>query len=397
MSRAPTIVLGEIIATKSGSVDPSKFTDEIFDLYSIPAFDKGKSELVAGREIGSSKQVLQPGDVLLSKIVPHIRRAWIVGEDRGRRIIGSGEWIVFRSNHADPGYLRQVLVGDPFHAQFMNTVAGVGGSLVRARPAHVAKIEIPLPPLAEQRRIAAVLDQAEALRAKRRAALAQLDVLTQSIFLDLFGNPATNPKGWPIKTLGDLVTEFRYGSSNKSASQGKPALRIPNVAGGIIDLTNLKLVPVESAEFERLRLRDGDLLFVRTNGNPDFVGRCAVFDSKAAETSGFEGDEFIYASYLIRARFAATDIAPIFLREYLLGDEGRRQLRSRSKTSAGQFNINTESLGAIPVPLPPIELQREFACRVSAVEKLKTTQRQSLAELDALFATLQNRAFKGEL
>src|SRR6185295_543198 len=111
----------------------------------------------------------------------------------------------------------------------------------------LAKLEIPLPPLAEQRRIAEVLDRAEALRAKRRAALAQLDSLTQSLFLDLFGDPATNRKGWPITTLGDLVAEFRYGSSNKSANQGKPALRIPNVAGGTIDLTNLKLVPVDAA------------------------------------------------------------------------------------------------------------------------------------------------------
>jgi type I restriction enzyme S subunit len=280
--------------------------------------------------------------------------------------------------------------------RYLNSVASK-----TAQPAlslgKIKSLPLPLPPLAEQRRIAEVLDRAEALRAKRRAALAQLDSLTQSLFLDLFGDPATNPKGWPIKTLGDLVAEFRYGSSNKSANQGKPALRIPNVAGGTIDLTNLKLVPVDAAEFERLRLRDGDLLFVRTNGNPDFVGRCAVFDSKAAGTSGFAGNEFIFASYLIRARLAAANIAPVFLREYLLGDEGRRQLRSRSKTSAGQFNINTESLGAIPVPLPPISLQREFARRVTAVEALKTAQRASLAELDALFATLQHRAFRGEL
>ena len=92
-----------------------------------------------------------------------------------------------------------------------------------------------------------------------------------------------------------------------------------------------------------------------------------------------------------------TNIAPVFLREYLLGEDGRRQLRSRSKTSAGQFNINTESLAAIPVPVPPLDLQREFARRVAAVEKLKTSQRAALTELDALFASLQHRAFRGEL
>lgn len=261
----------------------------------------------------------------------------------------------------------------------------------------VADLEIPLPPLAEQRRIAAVLDQAEALRAKRRAALAELDSLTQSIFLDLFGDPATNPKAWPRKQLSEVVAEFRYGTSNKSQSNGTPALRIPNVAGGVIDLEDLKLVPVEKPEFERLRLHDGDLLFVRTNGNPEYVGRCAVFETATVSFYGYRGDEFIYASYLIRARLSSNKIMPVFLREFLMGPEGRRQLRARSKTSAGQFNINIEGLGGILIPIPPLPLQREFARRVTAVERLKTVHRASLAELDALFATLQHRAFRGEL
>jgi len=83
----PMIELSEIMATKTGSVDPSKHPDEVFDLYSIPAFDRGTPEVIAGNEIGSAKQIVGPGDVLLSKIVPHIRRSWVVGATRGRRII----------------------------------------------------------------------------------------------------------------------------------------------------------------------------------------------------------------------------------------------------------------------------------------------------------------------
>ena len=154
MSPVPNIPLGEVIAERLGSVDPSKYPDEIFELYSIPAFDSGKPDIIPGSAIGSAKQIVRPGDVLLSRIVPHIRRSWVVGEESGRRIIASGEWIVFRSDRVDPNYLRQVLVGDPFHAEFMSTVSGVGGSLLRARPAYVAKVRIPLPPLQRQRRIA---------------------------------------------------------------------------------------------------------------------------------------------------------------------------------------------------------------------------------------------------
>ena len=283
-----------------------------------------------------------------------------------------------------------------YYRQRVSALAA-GANINNLRNEHLDDFEIPLPPLSDQRRIAEVLDMADALRAKRRAALVQLDTLTQSIFLDMFGDPATNPKGWKVKPLADLVSEFRYGTSNKSQSDGKPALRIPNVIGGTIDFSELKTVPVDVAEFKRLKLIDGDILFVRTNGNPNFVGRCAVFDSAAASSYGFSSDEFIFASYLIRARLAVDKLAPIFLREFMLGAEGRRELRSRSKTSAGQFNINTENLGSISVPLPPLLLQREFAQRVAAVEKLKAAHRNSLAELDALFATLQHRAFRGEL
>ena len=259
------------------------------------------------------------------------------------------------------------------------------------------KLQIPVPPLAKQQQIAEALDRAEALRTKRRIGLAQLDFLVQSVFISMFGDPATNPKGWKTTQLHELVNEFRYGTSNKSEAQGKPALRIPNIVCGIIDLTDLKLVPVDDDEFKRLRLVNGDILFVRTNGNPNFVGRCAIFDSALAASSGFPSDEFIFASYLIRARLGKDRITPIFIREFMLGTEGRKELRSRSKTSAGQFNINTENLGSISIPLPPLDLQREFASRVTTMEKLKAVDIASLAKMDELFAALQYRAFQGEL
>ena len=119
---------------------------------------------------------------LYRRIVPHIRRAWVVGKQNGRRIIGSGEWIVFRSDRFYPPYLRQLLLGDWFHPEFMRTVSGVGGSLLRARPTNVARIKIPLPPMEEAaRRIAAILDQAEALRAKRQPRLSPNSTLPHPI------------------------------------------------------------------------------------------------------------------------------------------------------------------------------------------------------------------------
>lgn len=382
------MALGEIMADKLGSIDPSDFPNEVFDLYSIPAFDRGNSELVPGSEIGSAKQIVQPGDVLLSKIVPHIRRAWIVGPNRGHRIIASGEWIVFRSDQCDARYLRQVLVGDPFHAHFMNTVAGVGGSLVRARPAHVARIGIPLPTLAEQRRIAEVLDRAEALRAKRRAALAQLDSLTQSLFLDLFGDPATNPKRWPVRQIGDLLESACYGTSEKSGSEGQfPVLRMNNITRtGDMDFSDLKFMDLPDSLHDRYLVRAGDILFNRTN-SADLVGKTGIYR---------ETKPMAYAGYLVRLRMNAEN-HPEHLARFLNLDYSKRMLRGMCKSIIGMANINASEIQKMKIPQPPLDLQGEFARRVAAVEKLKAAQRASLAELDALFATLQHRAFRGEL
>jgi type I restriction enzyme S subunit len=367
------------MATKSGSVDPSKFTDEIFDLYSIPAFDRGEPEIVAGSAIGSAKQVVEPGDVLLSRIVPHIRRSWVVDKDHGRRIIASGEWIVFRSENANPDYLRHVLVGDPFHAQFMNTVAGVGGSLLRARPAHVAKIVIPLPPLAEQRRIAEVLDRAEALRAKRRAALAQLDSLTQSLFLDLFGDPRPNEKSWPLRSLKELG-KVKTGGTPPSAKPGMFGGPIPFVTPGDLESEQpVKRSVTEAGAVEAETVRAGATLVCCIGATIGKMGKAtqhSAFNQQINAVEWANGVDDNYGLGVLRffkpqiATWGASTTLPI---------------------------LKKSSFEKIEIPVPPLPLQREFARRVTAVEKLKTAQRASQAELDALFATLQHRAFRGEL
>lgn len=392
MRVVPIVPLSELMATKAGSVDPVKFRDEVFDLYSIPAFDKGQPEVAVGSSIGSTKQVVKPGDVLLSKIVPHIRRSWVVGNDRGRRLIASGEWIVFRSDRVDTAYLRHVLVGNPFHTQFMQTVSGVGGSLLRARPAQVAKISIPLPPIPEQRRIAAILDQADALRAKRREALAQLDSLTQSIFMEMFGDPATNPKGWEVNSLHNFILTVTNGMTRRRSESDEGTaivLRLRDIRAGWIDFSDVNRITLEPNEFKKYSVSPGDLLFIRVNGNPDYVGRCAIFE-------GYPEPVF-FNDHIMRVKVDYSRILSVFLAFLLNGKYGKNEISKHRKTSAGQHTINQDGLGKIQLPTPPVAMQTEFVRRLESIERQKTTHNLSLAELDALFASLQHRAFRGEL
>ena len=342
------------------------------------------------RQEGVSKsRMVKPGDFLLTNSMS-FGRPYIM---KTSGCIHDG-WLVLSSkaNEVDQDYFFHLLGSDAMYAKFLRLAAGA--TVKNLNIDLVASVEVEFPAVAEQRRIAAILDKAETLRSQRRAALAQLDSLAQSIFLDMFAEALASPRRL---TMSDVVQEFRYGTSEKSGSKGFPALRIPNVAGGSLDLRELKTVQVDAAEFERLRLLAGDLLFVRTNGNPDYVGRCTVFDPAVVEKTGFNPMEFIYASYLIRARLRGKLLLPVVLQKYLSEGEGRRALRARCKTSAGQYNINTEGLGNVPVPDFPLTLQQTFATRIQAIESLKAIHRAALSELDALFASLQHRAFQGQL
>jgi type I restriction enzyme, S subunit len=363
--RPAMITLGEVMVSKAGSVDPSKFQDEVFDLYSIPAFDKGAPEVVVGAQIGSAKQIVEPGDVLLSKIVPHIRRSWVVGANRGRRLIGSGEWIVFRDERVHPEYMRHVLVGDPFHIQFMQTVSGVGGSLLRARPAHVAKIAVPLPALAEQRRIAEILDKANALRVRRREILAQFETLSRSIFLDMFGDAATNAKGFPQVPLGDLI-KLKSGEFLPATDMAESGTYPVLGGNGINGRHDQYMFEEPQIVIGRVGVYCG---CVHVSPPRCWVTDNALYVSERSEELMFE--------YLVHALIHAR------LNQYA--------------SQSGQALVSGSRIYPVRILVPPKKLQQTFAGQLSATLNVKVQLEASRTAFDVLFGSLQHRAFRGGL
>lgn len=377
---------GELMAKRSGTVDPSKFPDEVFELHSIPAFDAGRPDMVSGREIGSAKQVVQPDDVMISKIVPHIRRASVVGPSSGYRQIASGEWIVFRDRRLFPSYLRHLLMSDDFNAEFMATVSGVGGSLLRARPAEVAKIKIPLPPIEEQCRIAAILDKADALRAKRREFIAKFDQLSQSVFFDMFGDPVENPKGCEPAMLGDLVEEMQYGPrfyNERYSENGTRIVRITDLdSTGELDFDAMPRMDVTKDDVAQYGLQSGDLIFARTGAT---VGKVALIKESSPPC--------IAGAYFIRMRFKSA-----VLPEYVFGvlrAKSIQELIAVKSRQAAQQNFSGPGLRALPVPIPLIDLQSRFAEIVEKIQVRKRKMQGSQRQMDQLFGALQRMAFSG--
>jgi type I restriction enzyme S subunit len=375
------------MAAKTSTLNPATFPNEEFELYSIPAFDEGEPVSASGALIGSSKQVVFAGDVLLSKIVPHIRRAWVVGEGTGHRKIASSEWIVFRGDEVHAPYLSRVLTSDQFHLRFMSTVAGVGGSLMRARPSHVATIPIPLPPLEEQQRIAEVLDRADALRAQRESALALLDTLTLSIFyaLEASGELALWPQR-PLVELTDADRPICYGilMPKEEVTDGVRYVRVRDFPGEEIQVDSLpRTSPDIEIKYKRSRLRVGDVL-VSIRGS---FGRVAIVPN------GLDGANITQDTARVSPGAACDgQYLAAFLRGPIAQDYFRRVARG-----VAVRGVNIGDLRKLPVPVPPLERQREISEQIVDINELRAHHRAAAADLDELFSSLEQRAFRGDL
>ena len=264
-----------------------------------------------------------------------------------------------------------------------------GSTRAKLTKAGASEIQIPLPPLNEQKRIAGILDAADALRAKRREALAQLDTLIQSTFLDMFGDPVINPMGWEMVNGGRVSRRLTVGIVVKPASYyqptGVPAIRSLNVRINKIEIASLVYVSAENNEgrLKKTRVWKDDVLLVRS-GQP---GTAAVVP---AELDGVNAIDILI---LTPDQHVAH---PVYLSNYFNSAGGKRMVLGAQRGQI-QKHLNVGSLRSAPIPLPPLDLQCRFAAIVESVEHQKASQRAHLAEVNTLFAALQSRAFRGDL
>jgi type I restriction enzyme S subunit len=234
----------------------------------------------------------------------------------------------------------------------------------------------------EQVAIARVLSAVDLALERTRAAVERARELERSILEDVF-----EKLNAPRRPLRDFTTDVRYGTSKASSERGWgiPVIRIPNVIGDRLELLDLAFVELAAGDVERLRLQDGDLLLVRTNGNPNYVGRSVVFTHPDSRL-------WVYASYLIRVRLKES-LLPQYVNVFLGLERGRRELLRRVTTSAGNHNINSNSIRLIQLPVPEDKDQQARivalanACRqqvdalrtkAAAIETLKKSLMQDL-------------------
>ena len=384
------VQLGSVASIEKRTVQPDEIDPEIkyIGLENIEPGGALVNVTSAGNaQLTSPKTTFNKECVLFGKLRPYLAK---IARPEFSGICSTDIIPITPGENLDRGYLAHFLA-QPSTVS-LATSRATGANLPRLSPKELLNFEIPLPSINEQRRIAAVLDKVDSLRTKRREAIALLDNLTQSVFLDMFGDPRRNTKYWTRVSLGELIDNGPQNGLYKPAGKygkGTPIVRIDAFYDGVINNpSSLKRVELKADEINRYRLYPNDILINRVN-SLEYLGKCALVPPLPEPT--------VFESNMMRFSLKRDLVEPGYLVQFLQTRYVKSQIMSAAKNAANQSSINQRDVRGIQVSIPPIFKQRDYLSRVSAITSLKEAHRTHLAHLDELFASLQQRAFRGEL
>ena len=366
-----------------------------FDYIDLGSVDKGAKFIASTERYECSdapsraRQLVETDDVLVATVRPNLNGVALVNCAHHGMTASTG-YCVLRpdKDKLDSRFLFHWVKTDVFVRRMVDVATGANYPAVS--DAKVKASKIPLPPLAEQKRIAGILDAADALRARRREALAQLDTLLQSIFLDMFGDPVTNPMGWTKVRGGELfLVPPKIGTITPATGRGYLVVRVGEIGESRIAFERCGRVEISEKDFAKFRLEPGDTVIARAIGSKNHLGKASFF-------AGYD-EATVIDSHVMRLRPDPVKCDGLWFYSLVSSDRGKLLLQQTGGATAVQFNINAKQASSVQVARPPLDLQHDFAAIVESVEHQKASQRAHLAELDTLFASLQSRAFRGDL
>jgi type I restriction enzyme S subunit len=394
--RFPDIAIGDLVE-KGATWDPRKNENGFFEYIDLSSVDKDVKKITVVVRFSykdapsRARQLVKKNDVLVATVRPNLNGVALVTDAFDGMTASTGYCVLRpRPQELDSRYLFHWVKTQTFVQRMVELATGANYPAVS--DAKVKASTIPLPPLAEQKRIAGILDAADALRAKRRESIAQLDALLQSTFLEMFGDPVTNPKGWDVHPLSHFVSRLD-GGKNVAQSETPTkyrVLKVSAVTSGVYRPDESKFLPIDFKVRDAYLVKQGDLLISRANTS-ELIGATAyVWETPNHIVLPDKIWKFIWKT--------APSVEPLFVYYLSRHPRFRRLLGDRaSGTSGSMKNIAKPKLLSLPIILPPIELQSRFAHCVTAVEQIKSRSLEHSSELDSLFSSLQHHAFSGEL
>lgn len=367
---------------KSETVNPIKYPDTVFEMYSVPIYDTGHPEYLRGSEIGSSKVIVRKNDVLICKINPRINRVWVVSDESEYQNIASSEWIVVRSSTYNPYYLAWYFRSKRFKGLMISEVTGIGGSLTRAQPKAVAEYPVPIVSQNRQFYIVDVLNRINSIITARRQELLRLDELIKARFVEMFGDLRINKKGWGLRSFDDLTVLITDGehATPKRTSEGIYLLSARNILNHAIRLDDVDYIDQE--EYDRIAKRviptEGDVL-ISCSGT---VGRCCAVPADLKF-------QMVRSAALLRFK---PEIKPKFA-EYMITSDFIQEQINQSKTASSQANLFQGKIAKLKGFVPPIDMQEQFTDFISQVDKSKAQVQKSLNETQLLFDSLMQKYY----
>lgn len=383
MKTAPIGELTESVKTWS----PRREPDSEFDYIDLGAVDNssktvtGATPTVGSAAPSRARQLVAAGDVLVSTVRPNLNAVALVPPELDGATASTGFTVLRPTPELDGRFLFHWVRSRAFIEEMVRRATGASYPAVSDRI--VKSSQIPAPPLPEQRRIAAILDHADALRAKHRQVLTHLEALSQSIFRETFA------RRYPTKRLDELTDpddRINYGvvQPGGETPDGVPLIRVSNLAGGIVDRSNLKRIsPEVEAAYARSRIRGSEIL-VSCVGS---IGAVSVVRPPDVGSN--------IARAITRVPIS-DEVLRTYVAAYLRTPTPQRYFVAELRTVA-QPTLNVGQLAATQIPLPPVDLQLAFRDRLRLVQDNAEAVLGAWDADDELFASLQSRAFRGEL
>lgn len=386
-------VIGDVVRFARSSIAPEEIADGT-TYVGLEHIDSSgefvKVTAVDAGELASSKFRFTRQHILFGKLRPYLRKT---ARPNFGGVCSTDILPLEPTKNIDRDYLFHVLRRQSFVDEVSSLCAGA--NLPRISPKVLASMQIPVPPLAEQRHIAAILDKADALCVKRREAIAKLDRLLQSVFVDMFGDPVANPKGWVegsieiVTSGGDGLRCGPFGTQLKVhelVDVGVPLWGIENVQNNSFVSQASKFVTFEKAvQLKAFGTRSGDVLVTRMGT----IGRACVIPEGAPEGC--------ISYHLFRVRPDPEKCLPEFLASTICRSGTFMAQLRRLARGAIMAGLNTGLLREVKFLLPPIDLQQKYLDFVRAVDRVAEKSHKSARDLDVQFQSLQQAAFSGGL
>ncbi len=399
------ISVGSINQYKSECVEPKKQPNRLFELYSVPSSAENYPEIVFGKEIGSTKQAVEKGDVLLCKINPRINRVWEVSQHTNHDLLASSEWIIIRNHKINSSYLMYCFRSPYFRDYMLTNVSGVGGSLMRAQPKYVKEYPLPLPPFAEQQRI---VDRIESLFAKldeaKEKAQSVVDgfenrkaaILHKAFTGELTAEWRRKHKKefacyrMSLSQLCSKITDGTHHSPQNGLLGDVMYVTAKNIKESGIDLTNITFVSqdVHDEIYSRCDVKYGDVLYIKDGATTGIA------------TVNNISEPFSLLSSVAVLRPKDDSLRSRYL-SYALNSRDIKNEMLGKMTGVAITRLTLTKIKKSEIPVFPIEEQdiiiQLLDCLLDKEQQAKEAAGHVIEKIETIKKSILARAFRGEL